>query len=370
MHRTDTIVAPNLVQVVERSPRPIRGVDDWPLDLLITLDGASPGFLARVMSSGDLRRQAIFAALSQGIVDAPQGFLNGVADQNIRVASAGTDPLTQVAAVLAHARARIIVAATFGSCPPRLLGFLRRLGPQPFIFAAYRRLHNLAADPDAQSAVRYLLSRDRLTILDIEKAERLHSEVLSSKLARSIHASSEIERVNTVIEIGLKACSSVTPEWLAQSLGDVSVKTTLGDWLHGLVERFDNFLVPPPFQGDDEAVLLSTGAAIMEAGHRYKNCMKTMVTDSLAGHSFFYEFVNEKVVAHVRMLTDGTGFVEGVYARRNKTVEEPVARRVRDKLAHVGLPSVFRGDGRRDLKAVSSLHAPWTFRDLDDEDGE
>ncbi len=321
------------------------------------------------MSSGDLRRQAIFAALSRGIVDEPQGFLSGVAGQNIRTASAGMDPLTQVAAVLAHARARVIVAAAFGECPPRLLAHLRRLGPQPFIVAAYKRLHDLAANPVAESAARYLFSRDQLHILDIEKAERLRPEVLASKLARSIHASSEIDRVNAVIEVSLRACSTVTPDWLAQSLDDVSEKTALGDWLYGLAERFDALLVEPPFFGDDETVLLSSGAMILDASRRYKNCLKSMISETLAGKSYFYEIKCDKVIAHVKMLTDGTGYLDGLYGIQNKQVGKVIAKRIRDEFAHVGLPSLFQAD-RPDLKAVASLHAPWNFRDLDDEDTE
>ncbi len=369
MHRTDTIVPPSLRPEQPANPRPVRGIDDWPLHLLITLDAASPGFLARVMSSGDLRRQTIFAALSQGVVDAPQGFLDGVADQNIRSASDGIDPLTKVAAVLAHARARVIVAAAFGVCPPRLLAFLLRLGPQPFIVAAYKRLYDLAANRDAESSARYLLSRDQVQILDIEKAERLRPEVLASKLARTIHASVEIDRVNTVIEVGLRACSSVTPDWLAQSLAGATHKTVLGDWLFGLAERFDALLVEPPFFGDDETVLLSSGAMILDAGRRYKNCLKSMISETLAGKSYFYEIKCDKVIAHTKMLTDGTGYLDGLYGIGNKQVGKVIAKRIRDEFAHVGLPSLFQAD-RPDLKAIASLHAPWTFRDLDDEDGE
>ncbi len=318
------------------------------------------------MQSGDLRRQVIFLALSHGLLHDPATLLDRVG-QNRVLATCADEPLVRVAAVLLHARAREIVTATFGHCPRHLLPILRRLGDQPFSADAYNRLYRLAADPTAKARVSYLLGRDTIFALDLEKAERLRPEVLASKLAQAIHSVAEIERVNTVVEIALQASSTLTPDRLAQSLADLGDKALSNEWLHRLIEQFDTLLVEAPFSGDAEAVLLATGAAILDAGRRYRNCLKSMLHDTLAGHSYFYEFSKDGVIAHVKMLTDGTGFVEGVYGRGNGFVPDKLKLRVRDRLQHFGLPSIYDSRDRPDLKVIANLPAPWRFRDIDDD---
>ncbi len=369
MHQTDITIAPALRPKSVPSPRPIRGIDDWPLPFLIMLDQAAPGFLSRIMQSGDLRRQAIFAALAQGLLDDTATFLDRVG-QNRVLATCADEPLARVAAVLLHARAREIVTATFGACPRHLLAILRRLGEQPFPLDAYGRLCRLTAEPAATARVSYLLGRDTIFALDLDKAEQLRPEVLASKLAQAIHSVAEIARVNTVVGVALQASSTLTPERLAQSLADLGDKVLSNEWLHRLIEQFDRLLVDAPFSGDAEAVLLATGAAILNAGRQYRNCLKTMLHDTLAGHSYFYEFPKYKVIAHVKMLSDSTGFVEGVYGKGNGFVPDKVKLRVRDRLQHFGLPSIYDSRDRPDLKVVANLPAPWRFRDIDDEDGE
>ncbi len=321
------------------------------------------------MQSGDLRRQAIFSAMAHGVLGAPEVFLDR-AGRDRAPTTFGEEPLARVAAVLLHARAREIVTATFGACPRHLLAILRRLGEQPFSVDVYRRIYRLAADPADKARIRYLLGRDTIFALDLDKAERLRPEVLASKLAQAIHSLAEIERVNTVVEVALQASSTLTPDRLAQSLADLGDKALSNEWLHRLIERFDTLLVEAPFQGDSEAVLLATGAAILDAGRRYRNCLKTMVHNTLAGHSYFYEFGQQQVVAHVRMLSDGTGFVEGVYSRGNGFVNDKVKSRVYDKLQHYGVPTLYASRDRSDLKVVAGLPSPWTFRDIDDDDAE
>ena len=325
MHQTTTTLSAEAANALASASPSIRGIEGWALGPMVTLDEAAPGLLRRIVQGSDLRRQAVFLALAEGVADRPQAFLERHPSGPEHASSMA--PLACLSAILAHARVRSIVAATLDETPTHLVTLLGRIGPQPLPEDCYVRLCILAADEGAHDRVNYLLSRKRITPTEIDKAEQLRPEVLMSKLASRIYGREDIERVNGVIQVALQACSSTTVESLSQSLRDVEAKTTTDEWLYRIIRQFDSVLVEPPWWSDDEAALLATGAAMEDAGRRYRNCLQTKLPATLGGRTFFYEFSRLKVLAEVQMLDDNTGFVEAVHGVRNQPVEDDVARR-------------------------------------------
>ena len=366
MHQTTTTLSAEAADALASASPPTRGIEGWALGPIVTLDEAAPGLLRRIVQGSDLRRQAVFLALAEGVADRPQAFLERHPSGPEHVGSMA--PLTRLATIFAHARVRSIVAAALDETPMHLVPLLGRMGPQPLPQDCYGRLCALAADEGAHERVQYLLDRRRITATEIDKAERLRPEVLLSKLASRVYGREDIARVNGVIQVALQACSATATESLAQSLRDVGAKTTTDEWLYRIIRRFDGLPVEPPWWGDDEAILLGTGAAMEDAGRRYRNCLASKLPATLGGRTFFYEFPRLSVLAEVQMLTDGTGFVEYVHGPRNQPVDEDVAQQVREKLSCLGMPSPFRADDQPELQAVAGLRRPYTFRDMADDD--
>jgi hypothetical protein len=143
--------------VTARTELQPRGFHGWALKVACRLDGAHP-VLAHICQTGSLKRQAIFAVLSELARDSQETLadrMRAVIPQPVTYTDV---PLAVIARALVVARPSALLKSLFGSVPNGLLGVMRRLGDNPFRDPqSYRALHELMAYPAHRQRAKVLL---------------------------------------------------------------------------------------------------------------------------------------------------------------------------------------------------------------------
>jgi hypothetical protein len=116
--------------VTARTELQPRGFHGWALKVACRLDGAHP-VLAHICQTGSLKRQAIFAVLSELARDSPETLADRMRAVIPQPVTYTADPLAVIARALVVARPSALLKSLFGSVPNGLLGVMRRLATIP-----------------------------------------------------------------------------------------------------------------------------------------------------------------------------------------------------------------------------------------------
>jgi len=313
------------------------GLLGWATDALVRLDDEAPGVLARVLTAAPQRRQAIFAALASQ-------------EENAGLFEAGDDLFpTSFAEVIRHGRSGDILRRAFGHVPEGLSGMLAQIGERPLPRAKdYIALRDLLADDDVRAADA-LRGSGRITCRKLEVINALDHRWRHANTLERIDSGVEALKFNQAISFVQSLNLKATDEAVAGAIALMRPTSTLARLLDRFLRRADRLPSHPIAAGDNELRPLLTIRTVLDAGRRYRNCLRHRLADVAVGRMALAEFRGECLV-ELRPLTAGAGWLlRDVHIERNRPVPLSLFADVEAKCDEIGIPRINEaggGDGR------------------------
>jgi len=313
------------------------GLLGWCTEALVKLDDTAPGVLARVLTAAPARRQAIFAALASQ-------------EENAGLFEAGDDLFpTSFAEVIRHGRSGDILRRAFGHVPEGLSGMLAQIGERPLPRAKdYIALRDLLADDDARAADA-LRGSGRITCRKLEVINALDHRWRHANTLERIDSGVEALKFNQAISFIQSLNSKATDEAVAGAIALMRPTSTLARLLDRFLQRADRLPAHPIAAGDNELRPLLTTRDVLDAGRRYRNCLRHRLSDVAVGRMALAEFRGECLV-EFRPLSAGAGWLlRDVHIARNRPVPLSLFADVEAKCDEISIPRINEaggGDGR------------------------
>jgi hypothetical protein len=321
-------------------PRPFSGKY---LQVAVDIDAGYPGYLRTALHGSDLVRQTRFAAYAEIVTEDAGALANRLAVVEASPAIRNTEAdQAVIGRALAVLTPREIVEAIFKIAPDGFVGLLRRLGPDPLPDPAlYRKLHRLFASRDPADRARVLVLRQTpgtISHTQIAIVLALDPVLLHPRFARKIETLKEARELNAAFGYVRAHCSAATDEAIRQSISSFPETKIVEAFLRRWARRFDRLPFPLVVH-DPSLVVLDTGAALVDAGRRYDNCLATKVPEVLVGRNLYIEVktgTNRDLIAELRR-TSRFWVLQMLYQRGNGRVPRDLAAAVRGKLAAHGI---------------------------------
>ncbi len=313
------------------------GLLGWCTEALVKLDDAAPGVLARVLTAAPARRQAIFAALAtQEEKVGPYS-----ADDDLFPASFGE--------VIRHGRSSDILRRAFGSIPEAFPTMLTQIGERPLPCAkGYIALYSILTDNDARAADA-LRGSGRITCRKLDVLNALDPRWRHANTLERIDSGGEALMFNKAIGFIQSLNSKATDEVVAGAIAAMRPTSTLARLLDRFLQRADQLPPHPLASGDNELRPLLSMRDLLDAGRRYRNCLRHRLADVAVGRMALAEFRGECLV-EFRPLTAGVGWLlRDVHIERNRPVPLSLLADVEAKCDEIGIPRINEaggGDGR------------------------
>lgn len=313
------------------------GLLGWCTTPLLKLDDTTSGVLARVLTAAPARRQAIFAALA-------------AQEENVGLYDAGDDLFpASFAEVIRHGRSNDILRRAFGNVPDGLSGVLAQIGERPLPRSKdYILLHDLLADEDARAADA-LRGSGRITCRKLDVLNALDHRWRHANTLERLDTGGEALMFNQAIGFVQSLNSKATDEVVAGAIAVMRPASTLARLLDRFLQRADQLPPHPIASGDNELRPLLSMRDVLDAGRRYRNCLRHRLADVAAGRMALGEFRGECLV-EFRPLTAGAGWLlRDVHIERNRPVPLSLFADVEAKCDEFGIPRINAaggGDGR------------------------
>jgi hypothetical protein len=205
----------------------------------------------------------------------------------------------------------------------------------------------------------------------IEAVSILDPVLLHSHVLARTTSGTEARKLNLAVAYVRSRCSTATDVALRQSIERIPADLTMKKWLTRWAARFD--LLPdnaPDLSADPTLTLIRTGAALVDAGRRYKNCLASKVGEVITGRYAFVEYrpsdpVAPGALAELRYTSRGY-VLDGLYAHSNGMVRKDIAATLRIKLARSGIAIRAHAPGNTEkLAAAASYLGVWNWRHPD-----
>lgn len=330
----------------------------WFLIEMMRLEDARPGILAFATRATPLWRNAVAAALSSGILSAPEGFLlraNGdVGEENTDV---------QITDALMAMKPISILEAAYSEVPPSLPPILKKIGSSLLNTPeAYGRLYALLTsdEPDQNARARVLEKLDaRLEDELIQVVEVLDLGILSPKTAMAVRTATEAHKINARLSVVQQVCSGATYEALRQSIEDAP-HFRANNWVRGWLGRGDRL---PPLGialDTDPGVVRIVPANARAMGREWQNCL-TGHTNAIAMGSTAYFAIPDISVIAVLTRTDGGWLLSGLHGRANFPVSAATAVCVKERLSSQGVICLMPSGPPPELREIAGA-----FHSVDD----
>ena len=313
------------------------GLLGWCTEALVKLDDTAPGVLSRVLTAGPARRQAIFAALA-------------TQEEKVGLYGAGDDLFpASFAEVIRHGRPSDILRRAFGTIPEGLPSILTQIGERPLARAKdYIALRDLLAHHDLRAA-EALRGSGRITCRKLEVLNALDPRWRHAHTLERIDTGGEALMLNQAISFVQSLNSRATDEAVAGAIAMMRPTSTLARLLDRFLQRADQLSAHPIASGDNELRPLHTMRDVLDAGRRYRNCLRHRLADVAVGRMALAEFRGECLV-ELRPLTAGAGWLlRDVHIERNRPVPLSLFADVEAKCDEIGIPRINEaggGDGR------------------------
>lgn len=143
--------------------------------------------------------------------------------------------------------------------------------------------------------------------------------------------------------------SKATDEVVAGAIAAMRPTSTLARLLDRFLQRADQLAAHPIASGDNELRPLLSMRDVLDAGRRYRNCLRHRLADVAVGWMALAEFRGECLV-EFRPLTAGAGwFLRDVHIERNRPVPVSLFAAVEMKCDEIGIARINEtggGDGR------------------------
>jgi hypothetical protein len=303
----------------------------------VKLDDAAPGVLGRVLTAAPARRQAIFAALA-------------TQEEKVGLYCAGDDLFpASFAEVIRHGRSSDILRQAFGSIPEGLPSMLAQIGERPLPRSKdYIALRDILADKDLRAADA-LRGSGRITCRKMEVINALDPRWRHANMLERIDSGGEALMFNQAIGFIQSLNSKATDDVVAGAIALMRPTSTLARLLDRFLQRADQLPPHPLASGDNELRPLLTMRDVLDAGRRYRNCLRHRLADIAVGRMALAEFRSECLV-EFRPLTSGAGWLlRDVHIERNRPVPLSLIADVDAKCDQIGIPRINEaagGDGR------------------------
>ncbi|WP_306002287.1 hypothetical protein [Brevundimonas sp. C43] len=301
------------------------------------LDDTAPGVLARVLTAAPARRKAIFAALA-------------TQEEKVGLYDSGDDLLPMsFAEVIRHGRPGDILRRAFREVPEGLSGVLAQIGERPLPRPRdYIALHDLLGDEDTRAADA-LRGLGRITCRKLDVLNALDPRWRHANTLERIDSGGEALMFNQAIGFIQSLNSKATDEVVAGAIAVMRPTSTLARLLDRFLQRADRLSSHPIASGDNELRPLLTIRDVLDAGRRYRNCLRHRLADVAVGRMALAEF-REECLVEFRPLTAGAGWLlRDVHIERNRPVPLSLFADVEAKCDEMGIPRINEaggGDGR------------------------
>ncbi len=310
------------------------------------LDAACPGFLLSTIYASCLKRQALFAAFAVINLDATEVFASRLeaAAPDVFVGLDHLDSSARIARSLVALRAKRIIEATFGECPPGLLGAFARLGSEPLDPKVYGVLFDVFSDPRHRHRASVLGQLPGLIHPDHIKVVTGLDDALVHLVAVERTKPAELTALNAFAGLIADLCNA-TPEAIKRSLDKLKSGTNgvgMGEWVQGWLGRQVRLPFDPPIPANDPDFRLCLGVELTSLGRRLRNCAGQRQSYTFLGERLVYEVVGFGEPAALELLRLTTGaeskwVCEDLRAPRNRRVSAELAAAVQFKLDHHGI---------------------------------
>lgn len=312
------------------------GLLGWCTTPLVKLDDTASGVLARVLTAAPARRQAIFAALA-------------AQEEQVGLYDAGDDLLPMsFAEVIRHGRPGDILRRAFGEVPEGFASMLTQIGERPLPRAKdYITLHSILTDDDARAAGA-LRGAGRITCRKLDVLNALDPRWRHANTLERIDSGGEALMFNQAIGFIQSLNSKATDEVVAGAIAAMRPTSTLARLLDRLLQRADQLAAHPIASGDNELRPLLTMRDVLDAGRRYRNCLRHRLADVAVGRMALAEFRGVCIV-EFRPTTVAGWLFRDVHIERNRPVPLSLFADVEAKCDEIGIPRINEaggGDGR------------------------
>lgn len=317
------------------------GLLGWATGRLVMHDANAPGVIRRLLSSGPMHRQAVFAAIAFELAS----------ERHDQVVGCEPDEAAAKvkAEVLRDGRAREVIARAIGrDVPDGLPGALERVGLSPLQRpSSYAKLVEAFTAPDQShlaDALRYVgqINDMMLRAADVLPAWLVHPEALK-RLDSIADARGFVGAVATAQAVN----SRLTHEVFRAALFQMREGKALADVISRFIRRADHPLAVPVPADADVTPLLSVRQMVLTS-RQFRNCMATdrKIISALLGRTAYAVLRNTAVMEFVA-LSDGTWLYGGAYGVRNAQVDGSVEELALAKCAAAGVPYLRPSQQRR-----------------------
>ena len=324
---------------------------------LIEHDTNSPGVIRRLLCSGPMRRQAVFAVIAAEIVT----------ERHLQITAEHDDHAAAVAKaeVLRDGRAREVIAlATGDHVPDGLLGALERVGLSPLkLSLGYRRLIDVFMQPEQRhiaDGLRHVGAIHDKTLMIIDKLPPwlIHPQVLSR-----LDSVSDARAFAEAVAFAQSVNSAATDERILGALAHMGAQTTLPELTARFVRRA-TLELGLPIPADDDVTPIRTIQEMIVISRRFRNCLGTnkRIVSALRRRTAYANFKGLAII-ELMALSDGSWVYAGSYGPRNEVVGDEVEIAAKAKCAAAGVPHLRQGGDRTGPFAM--ILDPYDYRLID-----
>lgn len=316
------------------------GLLGWATADLVRLDDQTSGVIARVLTAGPARRQAIFMALAM------QGEEWAFND--------GLFP-TDLSEVVRHGRSQDILRHAFGDIPPGLPGLLERIGDRPLPRAQdYLAILQLVRQQDP-SALDALRGEGRITANHLDILAALDARWRHANTLGRLDTPSEAMRFNKAMTFVQSVSSRATDEAVALAIARLSPTSSLPRLLDRFIRRADRLPPHPIAEADDEMRPFTTMRDYLEAARRYRNCLTSKLGEVAAGRFAIAEFQQTALLEFRPLTADAGWMLWMIHGRRNASVPLVVCDAAEARCDELGIPRLSDRAGGVPWRAYRSF---------------
>ena len=265
------------------------GLLGWATGRLVFHDNNAPGTIRRLLTSGPMFRQSVFALIAHELAAERHHQITGGEDADI---------LRKKAATLRDGRAKEVIAFATGVIPDGLLPALERIGLEPFKSpTSYRRLVQMFTDPAMGSLATALRNTGETTEHMIRCVIALPDWLVTAEVLKRLESLSDAFGFATAVAFAQDVNSQSTQQVILNAIAQMGEETTLPELIGRFVQRADKPL-GEPLPADDEVTPIRTCAEMTATSREFNNCLglHQKLTGALHGRMAYAVFRGEVVM--------------------------------------------------------------------------
>lgn len=208
-------------------------------------------------------------------------------------------------------------------------------------------LHSLLTNEDSRAA-EALRGAGRITCRKLDVLNALDPRWRHANTLERIDSGGEALMFNQAISFIQLLNSKATDEVVSGAIAAMRPTSTLARLLDRFLQRADQLPPHPIASGDNELRPLLSMREVLEAGRRYRNCLRYRLADVAVGRMALAEFRGVCIV-EFRPTTVAGWLFRDVHIERNRPVPLSLFADVEAKCDEIGIPRINEaggGDGR------------------------